>query len=163
MHPTELIQETEDRDVVEMLERPENYDFRPQKEEFVDVDPGNPWIREASVDISNRNVEVSFNMQSAREKYVRVFSDEDFALVESHGEYTVEGRSGKSVLYYMVSGDDVFLFSDDWEKYFNPRPREVALEAEELYEKAVSGKTMDELDWGKDECVPPPQNDYLFD
>lgn len=163
MNPRELIREAEDEEIVAVLERPDEHDFRSQEEDFVGVNPDNPWIKEASVDVSNRNVEVHFNMQSAREKYVNVFSDEDFSVVESHGTYTVQGRSGKSVLYYFVNGDDIFLYSDGWEEYFNPRPGEVAGEAQDLYEKAVSGSDMNEMDWGSDDYVPPPENDSLFD
>lgn len=150
-------------DIEAMLEDPHSFDFRPEEPDEIPFQPDDNWMREASVDTVNGNVKIRFNMQSVREKYVQVFWNDDFSLVESHGVYTVNGRSGTSTLYYLMTDDKTFLHDEGWERYFNPRPSKVSEKAPEIYKKVISGADYDAINWGYEEdCVPPPQKDALF-
>lgn len=154
--------EQEGDEFADALEDPERVEFSPDNSEKIHVEPDDQWIRLAAVDIVNDNVEMRFNMQSSREKYVAVVDTDTFSLIESHGAYTINGKKGTSKLYYLVTDDELMIYDEGWREYFNPRPRKVAEELEDIRRQALEKGEYDELDWGEDEYVPPPKEDELF-
>lgn len=147
----------------EILEDPEGFDFRPvedvEEDEIASVAPDDPWMDSAQVDLINENVEIRFSTQNSMERYVAVWSTDEFSIIESNGHTIIEGESSETQIYYLVSNDDVLMYDKGWRPTSYERPKDVAVEAPEIYRKALEGET-DELDWSNDnDYVPPPEED----
>jgi|GEM_PF-2275947 len=159
----ELLEEASENER-EILEDPEGFNFRPvenvEEDEIISVAPEDPWMDSAQVDLVNENVDVRFSTQNCRERYVTVWSTDEFSIIESNGHAIIEGESSETQIYYLVSNDDVLIYDKGWSSSSYERPKEVAVEIPKIYRKALAGET-DELDWGNDQdYVPTPEDKF---
>jgi hypothetical protein len=167
---------TEEVDPFDLLENPSegleeavsdpfSINFRFQDSYEMPVEPGHPSMKAATVDLGNENVEVRYSGQEPEEKYITVISKPDLAMVESHTNIELDGKSATSVTYYLVLEDATLMYdSGDYHELRNPGVREVAIETPALYQQGVEAreKMQKESEYGGDDCVPPPDRDPFF-
>lgn len=155
-----LLDDAED-EIAEALNDPEEFEFKDNGRDKVPVKPDHNFIRSGVVDLANGNVEIRYNTHSSEEKYVAVVNEENFSIIESNSVVRVNDKVGTSKIYYLVTEDSTFMYDGSWQEKSNPRPREVAEEAEKMYAEALGTET-EELDWGEESYVPPPEDDEIF-
>ena len=147
-----------------VLDDPHGVNFRPGEQDWIELYPDHLDFREAEVDLENKNVTLRTNMQSSQERYTTVISREDYSLVESQAEVHLKGKAGLSVTYYLVKGDDVFMYDGSgWEETYNPGVVDVADLTPDIYEQALEfGEPVEEEDEQED-YVPPPEESFFTD
>lgn len=155
-----------DEELEEPIKNPKPIRFRPQVPHFVTLGPEEP-LTDSQVDIANRNVELSYDIQGVDEKYVVLEGDEDFGLVETHSTVRQGSVVEPSVSYYLVTPEQNLFY--DGSSYFKTpvrRPWDAYQRAPELYQQAKrlddqgfeSALELRENQQPSNPTVPPPED-----
>jgi len=156
------------------LEDPSSPNYRSNDKDIVDFETEDRLIDHVSADLANKNVGVRYDHQDIEERYIVVMKRAGIALVESHANMSTDSGLLTTVNYHVVTPELGLMYDGDgYVETANELPRQAAIKAPELLEKADQVEEVDfssvsvlEPSTGEENdpsYVPPPSKDPLFE
>lgn len=169
-----IAQENIDEKLEIVLEDPSSPNYRSNDKDIVDFEAEDSLIDHVSADLANKNVGVRYDHQDVEERYIVVMKRPGLALVESHANVPVDSNLVTTVNYHVVTPELGLMYDGDgYVETANELPRQAAIKAPELLEKAEQVEEVDfssvsvlEPTTGEENnpsYVPPPSKDPLFE